>query len=107
MHSERHQAAALRREIVEEAAHCRCIANSARACVLVCEIQARRDVLKTCCLASRRDGEQDRETGRSGPRGAGGEDGRQPGEEFHRAGVQGAGEPAFPLPQVPGCCLLL
>lgn len=62
---------------------------------------------ETCHLASRRDGEQDWEAGRGGPRGAGGEDGWQPGEELHRAGAEGAGEPAVSLPQVPGGCLML
>lgn len=74
---------------------------------LVCEIQEETGHSWTCQLASRRDGEQDREAGRGGPRGAGGEDGRQPGEEFHRAGAEGAGEPAVPLPQVPGGCHML
>lgn len=71
------------------------------------EIQEGRGILEPVQLASRRDGEQDREAGRGGPRGAGGEDGRQPGEEFHRAGTEGAGEPAVPLPQVPGGCYML
>lgn len=61
----------------------------------------------TCQLASRRDGEQDREARRSGRRGAGGEDGGQPGEKLHGAGAEGAGKPAVPLPQVPGGCYML
>lgn len=69
----------------------------------LCAIQDGRDIPRPFIyLASRRDGEQDWEAGRGGPRGAGGEDGRQPREELHRAGAKGAGEPAVPLPQVPG-----
>lgn len=74
---------------------------------LGCSDQEGQGILETCQLASRRDGEQDREAGRGGPRGAGGEDGWQPGEEFHRAGAEGAGEQTVPVPQVPGGCYVL
>lgn len=74
---------------------------------LVSDIQEGRGILRPVRLASRRDGEQDREAGRGGPRGAGGENGRQPGEEFNRTGAEGAREPTVSVSQVSRGCYML